>query len=139
MLPIRAVYFGLPVLHALLMCKPWLRAGDRLESAFLAARPAETRRGNGRTLPEEERQGAASAGVSATEGAFAGLRITAPSVRASATLEPELLVGGTTASVSTSSGGFAVGGMAQASGSAGLSADVGATASVKGRISFDAN
>ena len=65
MLSIRAVYFGLPVLHALLICKLRLSTRANCESAFLArgALQGGEAGGNGRALPEEERQGAASAGV----------------------------------------------------------------------------
>ncbi len=81
--------------------------------------------------------GAASAGVSATDGAFAGLRVStqAPSFALNTNnfLPP-------TPSLPLSTGSnasFQVGGQTTVTGSAGLTADVGATADLRARIQFE--
>jgi hypothetical protein len=82
--------------------------------------------------------GNASAGVSATAGAFAGLQVKA-GTKATAALNPEkLLPPKPTFNLPTDSGAsFSMGGQASLQGSASLKADVGAEASLRGRIQFD--
>ena len=81
----------------------------------------------------------ASAGVSASGGAFAGLRastsVRPPSFKLDTNrLTPPRIA----ASLPTDRGAsFAVGGQASLRGAAGLSADVGATANLRGRITFE--
>lgn len=76
----------------------------------------------------------ASAGVSATQGAFALLR--APAVTPRRSFDPaRLIVRQQTSVISTRGATFAVGGRIEGSGSAGFSADVGASTSA--RIAFD--
>lgn len=85
--------------------------------------------------------GGASAGISATEGAFAGLREASAtgSPRATFSLNTSRLTqASASASVATDSGAsFSVGGQASLQGSASLSADVGASTSLRSRIQFE--
>ena len=82
--------------------------------------------------------GSASAGVSASEGAFAGLRVQASS-KQTASVDTSLLIKRSDSmGVATDSGAsFSVGGKARIEGSTSLSADVGASASLKSRIQFE--
>jgi len=82
--------------------------------------------------------GSASAGVSASEGAFAGLRTQASS-KQTASVDTSLLIKRSESlGVATDSGAsFSVGGKARIEGSTSLSADVGASASLKARIQFE--
>jgi hypothetical protein len=80
--------------------------------------------------------GGSSAGVSATGGAFAGLRTSPPVLpRVSVNVERAQQSG----SAASGATGFSVGGRATADGASGLSADVGATATLRvgSGISFD--
>jgi hypothetical protein len=82
--------------------------------------------------------GQASAGIAASEGAFAGLRIAANPTGPPVRLDPTLLRA-TNASLNRSTGpnaSFQVGGQAELESSGGLRADVGATASLQNRIQF---
>ena len=82
--------------------------------------------------------GQASAGIAASEGAFAGLRIAANPSGPPVRLDPTLLRV-TNASLNRSTGpnaSFQVGGQAELESSGGLRADVGATASLQNRIQF---
>jgi hypothetical protein len=82
--------------------------------------------------------GQASAGIAASEGAFAGLRIAASTSGPPVRLDPTLLRA-TNASLNRSTGpnaSFQVGGQAELESSGGLRADVGATASLQNRIQF---
>jgi len=82
--------------------------------------------------------GQASAGIAASEGAFAGLRIAASASGPPVRLDPTLLRV-TNASLNRSTGpnaSFQVGGQAELESSGGLRADVGATASLQSRIQF---
>ncbi len=82
--------------------------------------------------------GAASAGVAAGAGAFAQLH-TGRSVNVAATLDTDLLLE-SSASLTLATDlatGFGVGGQAKVDGGIGLSADVGATVSLRDRIQFD--
>jgi hypothetical protein len=82
--------------------------------------------------------GQASAGIAASEGAFAGLRIAANPTGPPVRLDPTLLRA-TNASLNRSTGpnaSFQVGGQAELESSGGLRADVGATASLQSRIQF---
>ena len=82
--------------------------------------------------------GQASAGIAASEGAFAGLRIAANPSGPPVRLDPTLLRA-TNASLNRSTGpnaSFQVGGQAELESSGGLRADVGATASLQNRIQF---
>jgi hypothetical protein len=82
--------------------------------------------------------GQASAGIAASEGAFAGLRIAASASGPPVRLDPTLLRV-TNASLNRSTGpnaSFQVGGQAELESSGGLRADVGATASLQNRIQF---
>lgn len=81
--------------------------------------------------------GSASAGVSASEGAFAGLRTQVSKQVVS--LDTSLLIKrNESVGVATGSGAtFSVGGKARIEGSTSLSADVGASASLKARIQFE--
>jgi len=82
--------------------------------------------------------GSASAGIPATQGAFAGLRVSTSSSRTSNLDTSKLLQASASVGVATDSGAtFAVGGQAKIEGSASLSADVGASGSLKGKITFD--
>jgi hypothetical protein len=83
--------------------------------------------------------GAASARVSATAGAFSGLRASANGRLSSPTLDVRRLIKpGESVTVATDSGAsFAVGGKASIEGSTSLSADVGASASLRSRIQFE--
>ncbi|HTE48247.1 MAG TPA: hypothetical protein VK636_23580, partial [Gemmatimonadaceae bacterium] len=81
--------------------------------------------------------GSASAGMSATDGAFAGLRVGAqlsgPALDPSRLVpraEPRVVDAGPQAS-------FGIGGMARATGSASLGTDVSAGASAQSRVRFD--
>jgi hypothetical protein len=80
--------------------------------------------------------GRASAGVSASAGAFAGLRATSPP---RATLDVERLIRRSeTVSLGVNdTATFALGGQANIRGSASLSADVGASVSLRSRIQFE--
>lgn len=82
--------------------------------------------------------GGASAGISATEGAFAGLR-SSTDQRSSFSLNTSRLTQrNQSLSVATDSGAtFSVGGQASLQGSASLSADVGASTSLRARIQFE--
>ena len=81
--------------------------------------------------------GSASAGVSASEGAFAGLRSQVSSKTASVDTSL-LLKRSESVGVATDSGAtFSVGGKARIEGSTSLSADVGASASLKAKIQFE--
>lgn len=81
--------------------------------------------------------GSASARISASAGAFAGLRASTRSRSTLTRFKTTRTVGRESAGLATDRGaGFQVGGKATITGSAGLSADVGATASLKGRIQF---
>ena len=85
----------------------------------------------------------ASAGVSASAGAFAGLRVQDSSGLSSVTVSSSLdtsrlLPRLPDVSLATGAGAsFGLGGTAQVEGSASLSADVGALASLRGRLQFD--
>lgn len=82
--------------------------------------------------------GQASAGIAASEGAFAGLRIAARASGPPVRLDPTLLRTAN-ASLNRSTGNnasFQVGGQAELESSGGLRADVGATASLQSRIQF---
>ena len=81
--------------------------------------------------------GSASAGVTATEGAFAGLRVKTSTRRF--TLDTSRFVQrNESASVTTDSGArFRIGGQATLEASTSLSTDVGAGAGVRGRIQFE--
>jgi hypothetical protein len=81
----------------------------------------------------------ASAGVSATQGAFAGLRVSTRTTPRTSRLDASKLIQSSAAvGVATDSRAtFALGGQAKIEGSTGLSANVGATASLKARITFD--
>jgi Contractile injection system tube protein len=80
----------------------------------------------------------ASAGVSASQGAFAGLRVSTSTERSVQLDTSKLIQSSASIGVATDSGAtFAVGGQAKIEGSTSLNADVGATASLKGKISFD--
>lgn len=82
--------------------------------------------------------GSASAGISATQGAFAGLRVSTSTSRSSRLDTSKLIQSSASVGVATDSGAtFAIGGQAKIQGSTSLSADVGATASMKAKISFD--
>src|SRR6185436_16020784 len=89
--------------------------------------------------------GGASAGISglsrlpATEGAFAGLRVTARAGASTARLNTSrLLPQVRSAALSTDrNASFRVGGKATLEGAAGLSADVGERGSAGGKLSFD--
>jgi hypothetical protein len=85
------------------------------------------------------RGGRASAGVSVSEGAFAGLRTSSRQVRRTATLDVQrLLPRPASTGFSTDTGAtFGIGGQANFQASASLSADVGATASLNSRIKFE--
>jgi hypothetical protein len=76
--------------------------------------------------------------VTASGGAFAGLRASA-GAQSLTSLDPARLIRHSeSVSVATDSGAvFSVGGQAAVEGSAGLSADVGARASLRARIQFD--
>jgi hypothetical protein len=79
----------------------------------------------------------ASAGISATEGAFAALR-TPPSTQVIALNTDNFLPPSGSLALSTSSAdGFQVGGSVTAVASAGLSADVGVSADLRARIQFE--
>ena len=83
--------------------------------------------------------GLASAGVSASSGAFSWLHTSSTTWSTSTSLDPDLLVG-TDASIGLATGDgaiFQVGGQAVVQGSSGLSADVGATPSLQSRIQFE--
>ncbi|HEY7490182.1 MAG TPA: hypothetical protein VIH59_03630 [Candidatus Tectomicrobia bacterium] len=81
--------------------------------------------------------GTASAGVSATAGAFAGLRVQ-KETRLPQRLDTTRLLPPAAASFTSSgSAKFSVGGQVSAQAAAGLSADVGANASLRGRIQFE--
>ena len=76
--------------------------------------------------------------LSASEGAFAGLRIAPPSSSATTLNTSRLLPDVTSASLSTDrNASFALGGKATVQGAAGLRADVGTRGGLGGRISFD--
>jgi hypothetical protein len=82
--------------------------------------------------------GQASAGIAASEGAFAGLRIAGSANGPPLRLDPTLLRA-TSASLNRCTGGnasFQVGGQAELESSSGLRADVGASASLQSRIQF---
>jgi hypothetical protein len=82
--------------------------------------------------------GQASAGIAASEGAFAGLRIAARASGPPVRLDPTLLRAAN-ASLNRSTGNnasFQVGGQAELESSGGLRADVGATAILQSRIQF---
>jgi hypothetical protein len=82
--------------------------------------------------------GQASAGIAASEGAFAGLRIAANPTGPPVRLDPTLLRA-TNTPLNRSTGpnaSFQVGGQAELESSGGLRADVGATASLQSRIQF---
>src|SRR5208283_3737364 len=81
----------------------------------------------------------ASAGVSATAGAFAGLQTGRATISTTAQLDPMRIVPATVgADVSTSAGAsFSLGGSANSSTSAGLSADVGVNFRFSDRLTFD--
>jgi hypothetical protein len=82
--------------------------------------------------------GTSSAGVPATQGAFAGLRVSTSSSRTSRLDTSKLIQSSASVGVATDSNAtFAIGGQAKIEGSTSLSADVGATASLKGKITFD--
>jgi hypothetical protein len=80
-----------------------------------------------------------SAGVSASAGAFAGLRAPTATLSAGAKLDTQgLLPTSQSARLATDNGAtFKVGGKASIEGSASLSADVGASATLRSRIQFD--
>jgi hypothetical protein len=81
----------------------------------------------------------ASAGVSASAGAFGGLRTSSSATAQLITLPLDtsrFLPPSGTATVSLGGATFGVGGRATAESSAGLRADVGASASLTGRIQF---
>ncbi len=77
--------------------------------------------------------------LSATEGAFAGLRVTTGSSSATAKLNTSRLMPQVrSATLSTDrNASFSVGGKATLEGSAGLRADVGGRGSVRGKLSFE--
>lgn len=81
----------------------------------------------------------ASAGVSATRGAFAGLESGRAATSSTVRLDPmQMLPSTTSAGVSTFAGAsFSLGGSANNAGSAGLSTDVGTKFSFKDRLTFD--
>jgi hypothetical protein len=82
--------------------------------------------------------GQASAGIAASEGAFAGLRIAANPTGPPVRLDPTLLRA-TNTPLNRGTGpnaSFQVGGQAELESSSGLRADVGATASLQSRIQF---
>lgn len=82
--------------------------------------------------------GSASAGVSLTEGAFAGLRSSADQRGSFSLNTTRLTQRNQSLSVATDSGAsFSVGGQASLQGSASLSADVGASTSLRARIQFE--
>ncbi len=83
----------------------------------------------------------ASAGVPATAGAFVGLQSGRAVVSTTAQLNPlKMMPVSVAVDVSTdSSASFSLGGAAQSSSSAGLSADVGAKASFSDRLTFDSD
>jgi contractile injection system tube protein len=84
--------------------------------------------------------GSSSAGVSAIGGAFAGLQSAALALpRVSVDIERVQQSSGSAALSASATADFSVGGRASADGSSGLSADVGATATLRagGGISFD--
>jgi hypothetical protein len=83
--------------------------------------------------------GQASAGIAASEGAFAGLRIAASASGPPVRLEPSRLTApGTSLNRSTGpNANFQVGGQAELESSGGLRADVGASASLQSRIQFN--
>ena len=83
----------------------------------------------------------ASAGVSATAGAFAGLQTGIATVSTTAQLDPLKMMPATLgADVSAGAGAsFSLGGAANSSASAGLSADVGAKVRFSDRLSFDSD
>jgi len=80
-----------------------------------------------------------SAGVSASAGAFAGLRAPTAALNVGANVDPQrLLPKNQSAKLATDSGAtFKVGGKASIEGSASLTADVGASATLRPRIQFD--
>jgi hypothetical protein len=78
----------------------------------------------------------ASAGVTASGGAFAGLRVSSSPSTVSVETGRFLKVS-ESVSVSTSNADFAVGGQVVASGTAGLSTDVGANLDLRSRIQFE--
>lgn len=82
--------------------------------------------------------GSVSAGMPASSGAFAWLR-TSSATQRTFSLDPDrFLQPAPSGTVATGSGAaFQVGGKATFDGSVGLSADVGATASLRSRISFE--
>ena len=81
----------------------------------------------------------ASAGVPATQGAFTGLRVSTSTTRRSSRLDTsKLMQASASVGVATDSNAtFAIGGQAKIACSTSLSADVGATASLKARLTFD--
>ncbi len=80
----------------------------------------------------------ASAGVSASQGAFSGLSVRAKTVSTGGMEVTRLVPGAASAQVATEQGAaFAVGGRALVQGNASLRADVGAGASVKGKLTWD--
>lgn len=82
--------------------------------------------------------GSASAGVSASEGAFAGLRVSTSSQSSSNLDTTQLIKRSESISLATdSNASFRVGGQASIEGSTSLSADVGASASLRARIQFE--
>jgi len=80
--------------------------------------------------------GSASAGISATQGAFAGLRTSATPSSASIDIE-RFLQASESIPLATGAGDFSVGGQAVAKGNAGLSTDVGANVDLCARIPFE--
>ncbi len=85
--------------------------------------------------------GSASAGVPATAGAFAGLQTGLAQLPTSANLDPLLMLPATSGSdVSAFAGAsLSLGGASNSTGSAGLSADVGAQSSFKDRLTFSSD
>lgn len=82
--------------------------------------------------------GSGSAGVSASAGAFAGLSIKPKTSSTGGMQVTRLVAGASSAQVATDAGAsFAVGGRALVQGNASLRADVGASASLKGKLTWD--
>jgi hypothetical protein len=82
--------------------------------------------------------GSASAGVSASQGAFAGLRVSTGSQSSFNLDTTQLIKRSESVSLATDSNAtFRVGGQAKIEGSTSLSADVGASASLRARIQFE--
>lgn len=82
--------------------------------------------------------GSVSAGIPATQGAFAGLRVSTSTARSSRIDTDKLIQSSAAVGVATDSNAtFTIGGQANIEGSASLRADVGAQASLQARLTFD--